>query len=620
VTLERYRRSLLILVSGAIVSGAAVGTVWWPVALLVAISLLVALRVSYARIGCGTAALALLVGMVHPLEQALLPPSYVTALLVAVVSVVCAGPRARRELDAALIGAAGVVVIDASAAIGFVPALTLVPCIALLVAALWYRQRTSGNREPLAVQALPPGRLIPVALVVIGIGMLAVPAPASTGFHVSLFHHPVGTGTSEQSVDRTSLGGNTLDLDLRGPLGDAPVLTVTANAPDLWRGEVFQTYDGRTWSIPSGPPAVHVVAAGNAVPYPPDALDPVPPGPAVDVSATWVGPAYDGTLVAPGVVMSVTASVPLTRSVPGAARLESPYASGYSASVVLPITDRSRLAGADGADPVGWTQLPAELPQRVRGLAASITAGAPSRPAKVAAVESYLREHERYTLEAPVPGRGQDAVDAFLFGSHEGFCEQFASAEVVLLRSVGIPARLATGYAYGTVSGTGRLFDQSNAHAWVEVAYPGLGWSPSDPTAGAPILPGRHSFAARLQSFVANLGSTPYRRAATAGVLALLVAGWAGAHTGLRRRRRRHRPAVGPVTAAFARLEPRWPRDPANTPREWVVSMSEPDLADALAVWETELFAAVPPDGSQVRRAVTSVSTVRRGAHRDHTA
>lgn len=612
--LERYRRSLVLLACGGVVSGAAVGTVWWPVALLAATSLLVAIRPVHARIGCGVAALVLLAGIVHPLEQALQPPAYVTVLLVVVVAVVCATPRPRRELDAAMVGAAGVVVIDASAAIGFLPALTLVPCTALVVAALWYRQRAMADREPPAAQPFPPRRLIPVALLVIALGMLAAPAPASTGLHVSLFHHgdrgPAAAGTDG---DRAGTGSGTLDLDVRGPLGHEPVIAVTAAAPDLWRGAVFSTYDGRTWRAPPGAPAVSTIPPGVDVPFPPDPLDPAPPDPATTVSVRPLTVLADGQVYAPGVVTAVTASAPITLTRHGQAVSTDP---SYDESVVLPVTEPSRLAAAQGTDPPGWTQLPAELPQRVRDLAVAITAAAPTRPARVAAVESYLRTHERYTLQAPVPGRGRDSVDAFLFGSHEGFCEQFASAEVVLLRSVGIPARLATGYAYGTIAGSVRVFDQSDAHAWVEVAYPGLGWSPSDPTAGAQILPGHQSLAQRLRSFVAALGATPYRRAATAGTLALLVAALVGAYSGLRRLRRRRRPVVGPVSAAFARLERRWPRDAAATPREWISTRPDVPLADALAVWEAELFAVVPPDSSAVRRAVASVSAARRAAHR----
>jgi transglutaminase-like putative cysteine protease len=102
-----------------------------------------------------------------------------------------------------------------------------------------------------------------------------------------------------------------------------------------------------------------------------------------------------------------------------------------------------------------------------------------------------------------VPSAHEDSVDEFLFRSHEGFCEQFASAETVLLRSVGVPSRLVTGYAYGSTDAADpgrRLFTDADAHAWVEVYYPGLDWSPSDPTAGSTLAPARDSASLRSRA------------------------------------------------------------------------------------------------------------------------
>jgi hypothetical protein len=107
--------------------------------------------------------------------------------------------------------------------------------------------------------------------------------------------------------------------------------------------------------------------------------------------------------------------------------------------------------------------------------------------AAVDAIDEYLSTHYTYTLDAPIPVAGADAVDDFLFVSRAGYCEQFASAAVVMLRSLGIPARLVTGYAFGdSTSSPGEIvMRNSDAHAWVEVWYPGIGWVDSDPTPSA---------------------------------------------------------------------------------------------------------------------------------------
>lgn len=242
-------------------------------------------------------------------------------------------------------------------------------------------------------------------------------------------------------------------------------------------------------------------------------------------------------------------------------------------------------------------------------LVGATTAAAPAGPVP-------LRSHERYTLDAPVPAAGRDSVEAFLFDDHEGFCEQFASAETVLLRSVGVPARLATGFAYGT-PGTGsqtsrRVFTAADAHAWVEVSYPGLGWSTSDPTAGAQLVGPARSLVVRFRAFMSSVGSSPLRRAAAAGILGALavIVALLAARGRRRLAARRRTRALGPVSAAFARLERRLPREAGATPREYVATLPG-DLTSALAAWESELFGLGAGD-REVRAALTDVRDVRR--------
>lgn len=89
----------------------------------------------------------------------------------------------------------------------------------------------------------------------------------------------------------------------------------------------------------------------------------------------------------------------------------------------------------------------------------------------------------RYTL-APAP-LGRNAMDDFLFGTREGFCEHYASSFTVLMRAAGIPARVVTGYqgGYWNKAANYLLVRNSDAHAWSEVWLPGRGWVRVDPTA-----------------------------------------------------------------------------------------------------------------------------------------
>ncbi|WP_308637815.1 transglutaminase-like domain-containing protein [Paenibacillus silvisoli] len=140
-----------------------------------------------------------------------------------------------------------------------------------------------------------------------------------------------------------------------------------------------------------------------------------------------------------------------------------------------------------------YTQLPDGLPARVGDLAADIIAkaGSPAnRYDQVQAVAAYLRSHYAYSLQSSVPAAGTDFVDDFLFRQDQGYCVHFASAMAVMLRTQGIPARYVKGFApgeamEGTPGGAGLYTVRaSDAHAWVEVFFPGVGWVAFEPTPG----------------------------------------------------------------------------------------------------------------------------------------
>ena len=104
------------------------------------------------------------------------------------------------------------------------------------------------------------------------------------------------------------------------------------------------------------------------------------------------------------------------------------------------------------------------------------------------AVQTWIQGHTRYNLDVPADPPGVDSVDRFLFVTREGFCEQIASSMAVMLRTLGIPTRLVTGYGPGDRNPLTGYFEvrDSDAHAWLEVYYPQIGWVPYDPTFGVP--------------------------------------------------------------------------------------------------------------------------------------
>jgi transglutaminase-like putative cysteine protease len=159
------------------------------------------------------------------------------------------------------------------------------------------------------------------------------------------------------------------------------------------------------------------------------------------------------------------------------------------------------------------------LPQRVTSLSHRLIDDAPSRAAAVDTVDKYLRGVATYNLDAPVAAPGEDSVDSFLFVTREGFCEQFASAAVVLLRAAGIPARLVTGYSRGDLTSDPgrRVMRAADAHAWVQVWYPGVGWVDSDPTASAVLGATPDQAADASPAAEASVGATPSAGSSGAG-------------------------------------------------------------------------------------------------------
>ena len=136
-----------------------------------------------------------------------------------------------------------------------------------------------------------------------------------------------------------------------------------------------------------------------------------------------------------------------------------------------------------------YTALPDTVPQRVLDLAHDVAGDAPTRYDRALAIEHYLRAYP-YTLDLPDPPPDRDLVDYFLFEQQEGYCDYYASAMVVMARAMGIPARLASGYAQGSYDHDAHrwVVTELDGHSWVEVYFEGFGWVEFEPTAGQPAL------------------------------------------------------------------------------------------------------------------------------------
>lgn len=123
---------------------------------------------------------------------------------------------------------------------------------------------------------------------------------------------------------------------------------------------------------------------------------------------------------------------------------------------------------------------------RIADLARSLTTGATNPYDAAKAIETWFLAKGRfhYTLQPPKATRGTRQLDYFLFTSRRGYCQDFATAMAVMLRTLGIPARLASGFGLGNYDDRAHRFQvaTTDAHVWVEAYFPGYGWIPFEPT------------------------------------------------------------------------------------------------------------------------------------------
>lgn len=135
-----------------------------------------------------------------------------------------------------------------------------------------------------------------------------------------------------------------------------------------------------------------------------------------------------------------------------------------------------------------YLNLPPSTTGRTVDLARQVTEPYDNNFDRAQAIERYLRNNLNYNEKINAPPAGVDKVDYILFELKEAYCDYYASSMIVMLRSLGIPARLAAGFAQGRFNAEKGAFEVLNrdAHSWVEVYFPRYGWIEFEPTAAQP--------------------------------------------------------------------------------------------------------------------------------------
>lgn len=300
---------------------------------------------------------------------------------------------------------------------------------------------------------------------------------------------PVGTLTTG-FTDRVSLGafGNIqTDPTIVLRVKFSETVANPERLPGLrWRGLAFDTFDGQTWSL--GDPARKPVRRGrdgSFVVAPPRRDAPFL------IYEVFLEPL--GTEVIFGLPRVVSIQGPfngLDENAAGGLSLPNPPSSRlrYVAVSQPERLSEDRLRGSANAGDYpreireAYLQLPQTSP-RLRALARDLTAGAATPHEAARRVEAYLAGNLKYTLDLR-RGSDPDPLEDFLFSRKAGNCEYFAASMAVLLRVAGIPARVVNGFQRGEWNEVGRFFAvrQRDAHSWVEVYFPEVGWATFDPT------------------------------------------------------------------------------------------------------------------------------------------
>lgn len=274
-----------------------------------------------------------------------------------------------------------------------------------------------------------------------------------------------------------------------------------------WRGIALTTFDGRRWSSSLDRTDKLNASPTDGAIHPPLG-DQNPKAPALGVQYDiYLEPIATDTIFAPADVIYLSGNFSgdsgnafnaarrsiLNRDSTGS--LFNPFHNfssvRYSGSSRLPLLEIDKLREAPEEYPdemrAMYLQLPPQLDRRIPALARQITEHATTAIDKTVALEGYLRS--RYTYSLNLTGKpSDDPLAHFLFETHTGHCEYFASSLAILLRTQGIPSREVNGFLpgeYNDLAGD-YVVRASDAHSWVEVYFPGTGWLTFDPTPPAP--------------------------------------------------------------------------------------------------------------------------------------
>ena len=376
--------------------------------------------------------------------------------------------------------------------------------------------RRSARKFP-SVRVVPPGTgwRLGAAVATVSVGILIM-----TGVLFFLLPRTARVALQHLFQNRYHLAGFSNEVNL-GEIGEVkrqniPVLHVKIGFGSAgkttgflrWRGSALANFDGRRWSNPSWRgETLHPDARGQLY------LGSWKKRRGLSYSVHLNEAAPAGALFFAGTPQALRIDAPLVLRTPvdSFRVIGGAFTSGLNYQVFSYLDPSSADPEGAIAEPPPlalsqslrdlYLQVPT-LDPRIAPLAQSVAAASGTPEGKARLLEKHLRKSFGYTLELP-ESEPPDPLAEFLFHRKRGHCEYFASSMTVMLRTLGIPARVVTGFAGGLfnpISGW-YVIRSSDAHSWVEAYLPQLGWTTFDPTPPDP-NPVQSSWITRMGFYV----------------------------------------------------------------------------------------------------------------------
>jgi len=605
----------------------------------------------------------------------------------------------------------------------FAPILVIFLAIALPVLILDYRSRLGlvANVRQSFTASLRPRRLAALGVLIIGLGLaIFAVLPRLPGYQFQNFpvsetinfqgefsgnqilnpgytsdSNPGSTEFDESEAGGAQIqGGSPVDgpgemddstyygfnqqinQNLRGTLKPQVVMRVRSQAPGFWRVLAFNQYTGQGWRV-SQMPEVEVLerSSSSYQTFLPAATVHVPRRDEVGRRRNIIQ-TYTMVNDLPNLIPALYQARELyfpTRQIAidaeGSLRAPLSLTKGLTFTVVskVPYRDRTQLRTATTDYPditrETYLQMPAGIRDRIRQQTETLLARSPNPLTDPYEQALFLAQSlkQNYTIQAELPffETGEDLVESFLFRYEGGYPDHFSTVLTVMLRSIGIPARLVTGFGVGQFNPfTGYyVVNNTDAYAVTEVYFPGYGWFAFDPIPGHELMPpsirDSQTFGVLRQfwNWVAGWLPSPvsgwlggvfsrladlfsrlmkfFTQSAIGVFVGLLSAvglaflGWLGWQGWQRWRRQARLRQLPPIERLYQQLlnwlaDQGYPKRPTQTPLEYAIALHESaqfaqaeqvmTIVHAYLRWR---YGRYPEDPDQMRRQIKALRTPR---------